>query len=124
MLTEFPFSMIVGSILGFLSGLGIGGGSLLLLWLTQFLAMAPEIARGINLLFFLPSAVVSSFYRIRHGALSLSPLLPAILSGCISAVLFSCLSSVLPVGIMRKGFGFLLLATGFRELFYKKKVDS
>ena len=124
MLNALPFALIVGCILGFLSGLGVGGGSLLILWLTQVLAMEPEIARGINLLFFLPSAMASSFYRIRKGTLSPLPLLPAILSGCIAAVLFSYLSSVLPVGILRKGFGILLLAAGFRELFYKKRPGA
>ena len=56
MLESLPVMLLVGIVLGVLSGLGIGGGSLLILWLTFVLGMDHETARGINLLFFVPSA--------------------------------------------------------------------
>ena len=37
MLESLPVAVIIGTVLGFLSGLGIGGGSLLILWLTAVL---------------------------------------------------------------------------------------
>ena len=42
MLESFPFSVFLGSIFGFLAGIGVGGGSLLVLWLTVVLGMEPE----------------------------------------------------------------------------------
>ena len=63
MLTSLPVSLLVGTVLGFLSGLGIGGGSLLILWLTMVLDMEQSAARFVNLLFFLPSASVSCYFR-------------------------------------------------------------
>ena len=57
MLESFPVCIAVGTILGFLAGLGIGGGSLLILWLTMVLGMPQPEARFINLLFFLPAAI-------------------------------------------------------------------
>ena len=44
-------SVIVGTLLGFLSGLGTGGGSLLILWLTLGLGWMNEAARLANLAF-------------------------------------------------------------------------
>ena len=44
--------LVVGLVLGFLAGLGIGGGSLLILWLTLFANTGPQTARAINLMFF------------------------------------------------------------------------
>lgn len=114
-------SILVGTLLGFLSGLGIGGGSLLILWLTLALNMDPQTARGINLLFFVPSAVVAGYFRWKQGAVPFQKILPAILGGCASALGFSLLSANLDVSMLKKGFGILLIATGIRELLYKSK---
>lgn len=124
MLDSIPAALAVGTALGFLSGLGVGGGSLLVLWLTLVLDMDPETARGVNLLFFLPSACIACLLRWKQGALHFRPLLPAILAGCAAAACFSFLSAELPMEILRKLFGGLLLVTGLRELlFLPRKKD-
>ena len=124
MLDSLPFSIIIGTLLGFLSGLGIGGGSLLIIWLTVVLDADPQAARSINLLFFIPSAIVSCLLRYKEGALRIKPLLPAILAGCAAAGLFSWVSTVLNVSLLKKLFGCILIAAGIRELFYKEKGSS
>lgn len=121
MLESLPVMLIVGTILGFLSGLGIGGGSLLILWLTVVLQTDPATARSINLLFFIPSAVVACFLRIGRGSLRFRPLIPAIIAGCIAAAVFSQLAAALDVKILKKLFGVVLLAAGIRELFYRER---
>ena len=121
MLESLPVMLAVGTVLGFLTGLGIGGGSLLILWLTMVLGVDPLPARSINLLFFIPSAVIACFFRMKQDKLSIRSVLPAIISGCIAAAVFSFLSTVLDVEILKKGFGAVLIAAGARELFYKKK---
>ena len=113
--------LLVGTVLGFLSGLGIGGGSLLILWLTMVLGMDQAAARGINLLFFLPSALIACCFRWKQGTLKLRKVLPAIASGCLSAALFSWAGQRIDVGILKKAFGILLIGTGIRELLYKPK---
>ena len=124
MLESFLFSLVVGCILGFLAGLGVGGGSLLILWLSLVLGIEHGIARSINLLFFIPSAVIASLFRWKQGTLDLKKVLPGILGGCISAVLFAQLSYRLDLMVIRKIFGGLLLVTGIRELFYKPKSNK
>lgn len=119
MLESLPVMLIVGTVLGFLSGLGIGGGSLLILWLTMVLHADPTVARSINLLFFIPSALVACALRIKQGSLKIRPLLPVIISGCAAAALFSWVSTILDVEILKKLFGIVLLAAGLRELLYK-----
>lgn len=121
MLETLPVMLLVGTVLGFLAGLGIGGGSLLILWLTAVLETDPQTARCINLLFFLPAAVVACFFRKRQGQLSLKKLLPAIFAGCAAAGLFSFLGMNLDTSLLKKLFGGLLMVTGLRELFYKPK---
>lgn len=117
-------ALIVGTILGFLSGLGIGGGSLLILWLTLVNGMEQEMARSVNLLFFLPAAVVACYYRKKQGTLDVKRMLPAIAAGCIGAVLGTRLGGNLDTSLLKKGFGVLLLATGIREVFWKPEQQK
>lgn len=119
MLNSFPIQVIVGTCLGFLSGLGVGGGSLLLLWLTLISGLDITQARIINLMFFLPAAVISCTIRFQRGEINIKPLLPAILAGCTASIIFTAVSSSLNVTILKKGFGLLLTATGIRELCYR-----
>lgn len=121
MLESFPVSLIVGTVLGFLSGLGVGGGSLLILWLTLVLSIPAATARGINLAFFLPGALVSSLFRWKQKKLKLSVVIPGAVSGCIAAVICTWIGLNIDVEVLKKGFGVLLLVTGVREVLYKPK---
>jgi uncharacterized membrane protein YfcA len=123
-LDSFPIAVAVGTVLGFLAGLGIGGGSLLILWLTMVLDMAHSAARGINLLFFLPAAIICACFRCRQGMIPFREILPAIITGCIAAAVFSYLSTLIDITALKKLFGGLLILTGLREVFYKKKTEG
>ena len=113
----------IGTILGFLSGLGVGGGSLLILWLTLVLGLEHDAARNINLLFFLPTAAIASIFRWKQGVLHFPKILPAIVAGCISAALVAWLSLHMDVSLIKKLFGGLLLLTGIREILYRPRKD-
>ena len=124
MVVSFSIALTMGTVLGFLSGLGVGGGSLLLLWLTLVLKTELETARSINLLFFLPSAAVACGFRMKQGTLEIRKVLPGILAGCCGAILGQLLAGKLDTSLVQKGFGILLLATGIRELRYKPKKKA
>lgn len=119
MAISIALKIFVGTVLGFLTGLGIGGGSLLILWLTMAVGLDQVTARGINLLFFLPSALIACFFRWKQGTLPIQKILPAIFSGSIAAAIFSWIGLSMDGMILRKLFGFLLILTGLREVLYK-----
>ena len=121
MLESLPAMLIVGTVLGFLSGLGIGGGSLLILWLTIVLGVEQSTARLINLLFFVPSAAIACLFRLKQGKLKIKSVIPAVIAGCTAAAVFSWLSYRLDVELLKKLFGIVLLAAGLRELFYRPR---
>lgn len=121
MLSSHIFSITVGAVLGVLAGLGVGGGSLLMLWLTAVLNMDHPQARTINLLFFLPCALIATLFRWRQGAVNIKAVLPAILAGCACAVLGTWLSSHIYLELLKKLFGCLLVITGIRELLYRPR---
>lgn len=112
---------LMGTALGFLAGLGTGGGSLLILWLTLGLGMEQNMARPINLMFFIPSAIIACLFRWRQGKLDFPKVLPAIVAGCASAAAFTLLSARMDTNLIKKLFGGLLILTGFRELFYRRR---
>lgn len=124
MLESLPVVLIIGTALGFLAGIGVGGGSLLIIWLTLVLGMDHPQARIINLLFFLPSAIVSSIFRWKQGKLEIKNVLPAIIVGCVAAGVCSYLSSTMDISLLQKLFGGLLILTGIRELLYKPKRNA
>ena len=116
---EWMTDLIAGAILGALAGIGTGGGSLLLLWLTMFRGVSPEEARTVNLLFFLPSALIATLLRHKEQRPEYKSLLPAIAAGCVAAVATSLLSRDVDAGLLKKLFGGLLIAAGIREILYR-----
>ena len=58
---------LAGAVTGVLSGFGVGGGSLLLIYMTSFAGVAQNQAQGINLLYFLPAAAAALPAHFKNG---------------------------------------------------------
>ena len=121
MVDSLPISLIVGAVLGFLTGLGTGGGSLLVLWLTLVVGMDDPTARTINLMFFLPAALIVTLLRLRKWCIPWKKIMLPILAGSASATLFAMIGRNLDTTVLRKPFGLLLIFMGLRELFYRER---
>lgn len=113
-------SLLVGCAAGVLSAFGVGGGTLLLVFLTSLAHMEQSTAQGINLLYFLPTAATALYAHKKNGFLRKEAACPAILSGLIATGLSAWLATALDVALLRKFFGVFLLYIGFSELFRKK----
>ena len=121
MLESFPIAVFAGLSLGYLAGLGVGGGSLLMLWLTVILKMDYGKARAINLMFFLVSATAVSLLRWRKGTIKIKEILPAITAGSMATAIATFISQSIDHDLIQKIFGLLLLATGVKELLYRPR---
>ena len=113
--------MAVGAATGVLSGFGIGGGTILLLWLTAFAGVPQDLAQGINLLYFLPAALLALPAHRKNGYLDTKALPWLIGSGLICAALAAWLSAGLEVDLLRKLFGGFLAVVGLHEIFSKTR---
>jgi len=113
--------LLVGAVLGFLSGLGVGGGSLLLLWLTLVMGVDQPTARVMNLLFFLPCALVATAFRWKQSKPNWQLTLPSVGAALLGALLGNWLGPILDMDILKKALGVLFLLTGIRELCHKQK---
>lgn len=121
MLNNVFVSIAVGTLLGFLTGLGTGGGSLLMLWLTLALHMQPQQAKLINLLFFLPAALIATLFHWRQGRVPFRKISLPALSGCVAAAVFGLVGQKMNTESLQKLFGVLLLFTGAKELLYRPR---
>ena len=121
---SFLLTVCISAGLGLLSGLGVGGGSLMILWLTLVQKMDFTAAKYLNLLFFLPPAVISTLAHLFRKKLSIKKIIPAALAGVVSASVFIYLSSTWDVNILRKLFGGLLLLSAWKELRYQNNQQE
>lgn len=113
------FSTIAGFLSGIISGFGIGGGTILMVYLTALLSMPQKEAQGINLLYFLPTAAAALILHRKNHYLETEAILPAALAGCLSAALFSLVAMYLDTALLKKLFGVFLIVTGSTEFFKK-----
>lgn len=109
-------AVLAGLMAGVLSGWGVGGGTLLLVYLTNAAGMEQTAAQGINLLYFLPCALPAAVRYRRQGLMDRQVWRFAVPGGVMGAVAGALLAGLLPVDWLRKAFGILLLITGVREL--------
>ena len=119
---DWIIAALVGAATGVLSGLGVGGGSLLLIYLTNWAGLAQNLAQGINLLYFLPAAATALPAHFKNGCVEKRALLPAICAGLVCSALAAWAATAIDVGLLRKCFGAFLLVIGLRELFRKEKT--
>ena len=108
--------LLVGAAAGFISGCGVGGGTLLLLYLTAVVGVAQRTAAGINLLYFILCSPVALFLHFRHHTVKWRQVWPAALGGAVTAALAAWGTVYLPTDWLRRGFGVMLIYIGIRSL--------
>ncbi len=119
-MSGFWISALAGLVCGVLSGLGIGGGTLLMVWMTALAGLEQRTAQGINLLYFLPAAICALLFHIKNRLIRWDIVLPAALAGAAAAALTAWLGTKLDTSLLRRLFGGFLLLVGLRELFYPR----
>ena len=100
---------LAGAAAGVLSGFGVGGGTLLLLYMTSLAGVPQDLAQGINLLYFLPTAATALPSHIKNGFVRRSAALPAIAAGLACSALAAWAATALDVSLLRRFFGGFLL---------------
>lgn len=114
-------AVAVGLLTGVLSGCGVGGGSLLMLYLTMVSGMAQYQAAGINLLYFLACAPAALWTHAKNGLIEKQAVCWCVAAGVPAAAAASLLAAHVDTGLLRRAFGVFLLAVGVKEVFAKRK---
>ena len=120
-MTDWLLPFLCGLGASVISAWGVGGGTLLLLVMTLFLGVNQRTAQGINLLFFLPTAVSALVCHAKGGYLD-KPTLKATVPAAVAAALIGAwISTAVDVEILRRPFGVYLLASGVSLIWPQKK---
>lgn len=109
--------ILIGLIAGIISGLGMGGGTVLILFLTLFANIEQHIAQATNVIFFIPTAIAAIFIFIKNRKIDYKLGIPICFCGIIGAILGANLSSNMEVGTLRKVFGIFLIFVAIYELY-------
>ncbi|MCL1862107.1 MAG: sulfite exporter TauE/SafE family protein [Defluviitaleaceae bacterium] len=114
------FYVIIGLLSGIVSGMGIGGGAILIPGLTLFMDIGQQKAQNINLLYFLPTAFIALFVHKKNGNIEKKGLLPLILWALPGAVAGAVIAVNIDGNYLRKGFAVFLLCMAVYELWKGK----
>jgi uncharacterized membrane protein YfcA len=122
--TRTVILFLIGLAAGVISGMGMGGGAILIPALV--LAINPEqhIAQSVNLLFFVPTAVIALIIHIKNKRIDFKMAWPIIIFGLCGAFLGSLLAARLGGGQLKKLFGWFLIAMSVYEMFRKGKQEK
>jgi len=107
------FLLIIFGILGgVLGGMGMGGGTLLIPLLTIFAGINQIEAQAINLIAFIPMAIIAIIIHAKNKLINFKVAIPLIISGVIFSILGSLLANSLNTLTLKVLFGIFLVALG------------
>ena len=116
-------SLFVAFIIAILSGLGVGGGGLFVVYLALFTDTPQLQIQGTNLAFFLCCASASLIIHLRKRKIFALAVITMSLLGIVGAALGTSLSLAVNQMILRKIFGVMLFTSGIISLKGSKKRD-
>ncbi len=112
-------ALLAGLLSGILGSMGLGGGGILIIYLSLLTETKQLTAQGINLLFFVPIGILSVIIYSFKKQIKWKATLKIAIFGIIGAVVGILLADFLGGNITRKIFGGLLILMGVNEFFKK-----
>ena len=103
---------IAGLLSGIIGAMGLGGGAVLLIYLTLFKDVGQLKAQGINLLFFIPIATVSVIIYAFKKQIKWKTVLLFSAFGLLGAAAGATISSLMEGRLLGKLFGGILVIMG------------
>ena len=85
--------------------------------MTAIQGLSNEAARGINLIYFLPTSIGALFSHIKNKMIDKRAFIFTALSGVIAAAATAFLSKYFSSELLKKLFGGFLIIIGIREFF-------
>jgi len=116
--------IIIGFLSGIISGMGIGGGTILIPALSIFFNYEQHTAQNFNLIYFIPTALIALFTHAKSGNIEKNVLWKIILFGLIGAGIGAIIAINMEADILRKCFGGFLLIMGISEIFKKTERNK
>lgn len=107
---------IVSLLAGTAAAMGLGGGFVLLVYLTALAGIPQMEAQWINLIFFLPIGGLALFWHGKNGLIEKKAVIPAVIFGLFGAAGGSFLARFLGDEVLTRIFSVFLGIVGVKEL--------
>lgn len=109
--------ILIGLIAGLGTSIGIGGGTILILFLTLFLGLEQRMAQAVNLICFIPASIISIIYNLKKKNINLKNAFPILISGILGALVGSYISQNVNIPTLKKLFAIFLLFIAVYEIY-------
>lgn len=121
--------ILIGVISGMITAIGMGGGTILILFLTLFLGISQRTAQATNLVFFIPTAITTIIMNIKNKNIDFKTGINLVIFGVLGSIGGALATSKVDVRNLRKYFGIFLLCIAIHEIYnyyklYIKKEDD
>ena len=109
--------ILIGMFAGIFSGVGMGGGTILIFLLTIFVGLEQHIAQSTNLIYFIPTAITAIIVNYRNKNIDIKLAFFISICGIIGAIIGAIISVNTNVYILRKLFGIFLAIIAIHEIY-------
>ena len=110
-------AILIGTFSGIFSGIGMGGGTILIFLLTTFAGLEQHIAQATNLIYFVPTAISAIIVNYRDKNIDTKLAKYISLYGIIGAIIGALISINLDVQKLRKFYGIFLAIIAIHEIY-------
>ena len=93
----------------------------LIVYLTVFAGFSQLAAQVINLVFFIPIAIISLVLHTKNKLVEWKKAVPAVLWGTAAVIISAWLANRIEQSLLSKAFGIFLILMGLKELFFKSE---
>lgn len=106
----------------------MGGGTVLILFLSLLIGVEQHIAQATNVIFFVPTAIAAIIISFKNKNIHLKAGIPICLWGILGAGIGATISSKMNVQVLRKFFGvfliFIAIYQAYEYIKNKKRHNS
>ncbi len=118
--------ILIGLISGIVTGIGMGGGTILILLLSVISNYEQHIAQATYLIFFIPTAIISRIVNLKQKNINLKLAIILSTGGIIGAIIGAYIGSNIDVNKLKKFFGLFLIIIAIHEIYslYKEYIKQ
>ncbi len=121
---EYVWYVFAGLLGGVLGGMGMGGGTVLIPLLSIFYSVGQHTAQAINLVSFIPMAIVALILHIKNKLVDFNKIVLIIVPGVITCIIGCYIARAITGDVLRRCFGgFLILLSVFQFVTQFKKSE-
>ncbi len=113
---NYVIPIIAGFLSGLIGAMGFGGGGVLIIYLVVFAGIPQIVAQGINLIFFIPCAVVATVIYLLKKQIKFKMILPVIAGGITGSIFTSYFLGFIKSEWLSKAFAVFLIIMGLSSI--------